>query len=288
MLRESAEESGSILCMGIDPVYESLPAALRQMGSPREFGASALEEFFFIIFEAMVKRDLSPAAWKPNIGYFHSLDRPRDGVFTGSIALGSILDMIEEFFPGIPVILDAKRGDIARSSENYAREAYGCWQTDAVTVSPYMGSDSVNPFFRPDKGTYILNRTSNPGGADLQNVKTPEGHCYLHTAKLIIAWHREHNGVGAVVGATNQRELRDLAEIFAPHRIPLLIPGVGSQGGSARQVIKTLRETSYDLPLVRINSSSGLTHPWKDREAPDNWVDVLLKEFEKLHLECSL
>lgn len=288
MLQESAEESGSVLCMGIDPVYESLPAPLRRMGSPREFGTCALEEYFFIIFEAMVKRGLRPAAWKPNIGYFHSLDRPRDGSFMGSLALGSILDMIEEFFPGIPVILDSKRGDIARSSENYAREAYGCWQADAVTVSPYMGSDSVNPFFRPDKGTYILNRTSNPGGADIQDVETPEGRCYLHTAKLIISWHREHNGVGAVVGATNMKELQELAEIYAVHRVPLLIPGVGSQGGSARKVMETLRSTSYDLNLVRINSSSGLTHPWKDREAPENWVEVLLKEFEKLHRECAL
>ncbi len=288
LLRESADYSGSVLCMGLDPVYESLPGELRRTDSPSEYGASALEEFFFIIFEALVKRGLRPAAWKPNIGYFHILDRPRDGIFAGSLALAAVLDMLEEFFPGTPVILDAKRGDIALSSQNYAREAFACWQCDAVTVSPYMGNDSVAPFFRPDKGVYVLNRTSNPGGADLQNLETAGGACYNRVAELITRWHNISSGVGAVVGATNMKELAELAEQYAPYDVPLLIPGVGSQGGRAGDVMKALDQSGYDLSLVRINSSSGLTHPWKDKDAPKNWVEVLVKAFETLHRETSL
>ncbi len=288
LLRESAEESGSVLCMGLDPVFESLPKELRRMNAPGEHGESVLEEYFFIIFEAMIKRGLRPAAWKPNIGYFHAMDRPREGVYAGSQVLAAVLDMIEEFFPGIPIILDSKRGDIARSSENYAHEAYACWECDAVTVSPYMGSDSVSPFFRPDKGIYVLTRTSNPGGADLQNLEVDGGTCYSRTAELIIQWHVSCQGVGSVVGATNPRELAELARQFAPHDIPLLIPGVGSQGGSAVKVMDLLQECGYDPSLVRINSSSGLTHPWKDREAPKNWLEVLIESFVKLHRETAL
>lgn len=115
---------------------------------------------------------LVPAAFKPNLGYYQCLDHPRDEDFSGSSALADVLDMLESFFPGIPVILDSKRGDIARSSMNYAKEAFEAWQSDAVTVAPYMGSDSVEPFISfPEKGgAYLLNRTSNPGGRDLQNL----------------------------------------------------------------------------------------------------------------------
>jgi len=288
LLKESAEESGSVLCMGLDPVYESIPNELRKAGQPHEFGTAVLEEYFFIIFEAMVKRGFRPAAWKPNIGYFHQMDRPREGSFAGSMALASVLDMLEEFFPDIPVILDAKRGDIARSSENYAREAFTCWECDAVTVAPYMGSDSIAPFTRQDKGIYILTRTSNPGGAEIQNLETEMGKCYHQVSELIIKWHASCGSIGSVVGATCMDELRDIAGLFAPHSIPLLIPGVGSQGGDASEVMDVLHQLRYDLPCVRINSSSGLTHPWKDKEAPKNWLDELMKAFKQLHEKTSL
>ncbi len=288
LLTESAMESGSVMCMGLDPVFEYLPPELQPEESDPDRRGAAVEEFFFIIFENMVKRGLRPAAFKPNIGYYHVLDFPREGVFAGSRALAAVLDMLEEFFPGTPVILDAKRGDIDRSSENYMREAFSSWQCDAVTVSPFMGTDSVVPFFRRDKGVYILNRTSNPGGADLQDLETSEGTCCHRTAQLIITWHESYGSAGAVVGAVSMDELEELAGIYAPCGIPLLIPGVGSQGGSASEVMETLERSGYEMPLARINSSSALTHPWKDRGAPENWLEMVMQAFDDLHQETSL
>ena len=161
-LRKSAAEAGNIVCMGLDPVMDVLPesdAGIRER----------LNGYFSEIFRRMRLEGLSPAAFKPNIGYYASLDNPREENFDGSLALVDILDMLDTYFPGIPVILDSKRGDIARSSGNYAVEAFDKWGATAVTVSPYMGHDSVFPFAYEDKGVYILNRTSNPGAKELQN-----------------------------------------------------------------------------------------------------------------------
>jgi orotidine-5'-phosphate decarboxylase len=205
--------------------------------------------------------------------------------------------MLDSFFPGVPVIMDAKRGDIARSSLNYAKEAFEAWGTDAVTVSPYMGTDSVSPFYYPDKGVYILDRTSNPGGADLQDLVVMDKvdasdvyPLYMAVAHAIAGWADIHEGVGAVVGATNMEELGRLAAYYAEsgRQIPLLIPGVGSQGGSATEVMAALKKAGYPMPLARINSSSSLTHPWKHGAAPDDWLDLCIANLRALVGEASL
>ena len=191
--------------------------------------------------------------------------------------------------------LDSKRGDIAKSSENYAKEAFDAWQADAVTVSPYMGHDSVLPFAYPDKGVYVLNRTSNPGAVDFQDQtvldKVDEKDLYpLYTAVAhhITAWSSEHPGIGAVVGATSPKELGIIASLYAGRDIPMLIPGVGSQGGSAEEVIAMMKGAGYDLLLARINSSSGLTHPWKKGAAPDDWLDQVMSAVRKLLEEAAV
>ena len=197
--------------------------------------------------------------------------------------------------PGVPVILDSKRGDIAKSSENYAEEAFGKWRADAVTVSPYMGSDSVLPFAREGKGVYILNRTSNPGAADIQNMLTLDAvdekelyPFYISVAHRIAHWASDHPGIGAVVGATSMKELGEIAEYYAGREIPMLIPGVGSQGGSASDVIASLKSAGYPLALARINSSSGLTHPWKKGAAPEDWLDRVMAAVHALFAEAAL
>ena len=229
------------------------------------------------------------SAFKPNIGYYVINDRPRDENFEGSMALADVLDMLSSFFPSVPVILDSKRGDIAKSSLNYAIEAFDSWQADAVTVSPYMGDDSVLPFAFENKGVYILNRTSNPGGKTLQNmlaIDRIEGHehypFYIAVAHLIASWANEHEGIGAVVGATNMDELKDIVRYYAGKVVPVLIPGVGSQGGSAEAVMDALRQADYDVRLARINSSSGLTHPWKKGPAPEDWLDQCMAGIKDL------
>lgn len=278
LLRKSSSESNNIACMGIDPNRGALPEGI------------SIDEYYTTLFYLMKKEGLKMSAYKPNIGYFARLDKPLEGNYGGSKSLANIIINL----PSRPFILDSKRGDIASSSLNYAFEAFSSWNSDAVTVSPYMGSDSINPFainFQ-DKGVYILDRTSNPGGKDLQNKTMNNSEpLYMTVARTILNWNKEYSsGIGAVVGATNLKEFRDIASLFAPHSIPLLIPGVGSQGGSAKDVISILKEVEYPLEACRINSSSALTHPWAKRKesAPKNWKDVCLKNIESFIKECSL
>lgn len=281
-LEESAKRVKNIACMGLDPKVEVLPKSDKNL---REL----LNDYFYQLFRRMSLTGLIPSAFKPNIGYYQSLDKPRDENFEGSLALGDILDMVENFFPSIPIILDSKRGDIARSSLNYALEAFECWNCDATTVSPYMGSDSVSPFQVKNKGLYVLNRTSNPGGKDLQNLlcsdNTP---LYLEVSQKIVEWSEKESGIGAVVGATSMKELYDIAQYYSDKQIPMLIPGVGSQGGSATEVINNLTKANYPLYLARINSSSGLTHPWKSGNAPDDWLDLCIKQIKDLLEETAI
>ena len=282
LLLSSANKSGNILCMGLDPVTDVLP-------HPEKPITERICDYFEELFQAMCSRGLVPAAFKPNLGYYAMLDRPLSGRFEGSLALARTLAMLRELVPHIPVILDAKRGDIATSSTNYAREAFESWQADCVTVSPYMGTDSVMPFALEEKGVYVLDRTSNPGGADLQNRRMEEAEpLYITVARTIAAWHARHSGIGAVVGATNLKELEDIAAFFADKDIPMLIPGVGSQGGSAPEVMAKLRGAGYPIALARINSSSGITHPWKKAPAPADYAERALANLEKLIGETSL
>lgn len=288
LLKESAERVKNITCMGLDPVLGALPY-------PEENTRSRINRFFQELFHRMKLEGISPAAFKPNIGYYSCLDVPRDSNFSGTEALCDVLDMLEVFFPQIPVILDSKRGDIATSSLNYSKEVFDCYGVDAVTVSPYMGSDSVSPFFVEDKGVYILNRTSNPGGIELQNLTIIDPFdekevypLYIAVSHLIAAYSNNFEGVGAVVGATNMAELKAIVNYYKDKDIPLLIPGVGSQGGSALDVISALKEEGYPIKLARINSSSGLTHPWKKGPAPESWLEDSLSAIKKLLSETAV
>lgn len=280
-LKSSAESAGNIMCMGLDPVAGALPGE----GTVSE----RIVRYFEELLGAMTKRGLRPAAFKPNLGYYSALDRPLEGDFSGSMALAKVLGMLRALFPQTPVILDSKRGDIATSSLNYAKEAFDAWQADAVTVSPYMGSDSVMPFGFEGKGMYILCRTSNPGGADMQNLLTDKGApFYMAAAEKIAFWNGQHPGTGAVAGATNLREFADISSYFSDKEVPLLIPGVGSQGGTAPEVIDIMRETGYPMALARINSSSGLTHPWKKAPVPEDYLERALANIEKLAKETRI
>ena len=280
-LKESAEKANNNICMGLDPVLDYFPASL---GYHIE---ESIPAFFEKIFDEISNREIQLAAFKPNQGYYLKHDVPLQGDFSGSIALSKTIKLCREYFPHTPIIMDYKRGDIATSSGNYANEGFQRWGCDAVTISPYMGSDSVFPFLKYSKkgqGTYILNRTSNIGGKDLQNLILEDGKQLYHAVEeKIIEWSKEYPGTGAVVGATSISELTDLAKQFAPHDIQLLIPGVGSQGGSAKEVMKALKSSGYDVSLARINSSSGLTHPWKKTgHVPENWAEQSADALEKL------
>ena len=290
MLKQSAQKCGNCVCMGLDPISEFLPQ--------KEMVSDTIISFFEVLFNKMKEKRLFPSAFKPNIGYYSVYDSPFKNEFSGSIALARTIKMIKEIFPNSSIILDSKRGDIARSSLNYAIEAFDVWNADCTTVTPYMGSDSIEPFIKEkyrEKGIYILNRTSNKGAKDFQNLSVLEGKntspLYLAISKKISLYVAEGYSVGAVVGATGLEELKTIASFYTKTisgGIPLLIPGVGSQGGSAKEVISILKECNYDLSLVRINSSSSLTHPWKDKDVPSNYIEQCLKNIENLIKETQL
>lgn len=302
-LYRSAADARSIYCLGIDPMLELFPEELRPTGTIGDIGG--INTLVHTALEALEEASLRPAAFKPNIGYFAACDRPMEfdlpleERFAGSLALSEVIRTLRERMPEVPLILDSKRGDIARSSDNYAREAFYGWRADALTVSPWMGDDSVEPFLIGSDnefaaaGVYLLVRTSNPGAARFQNLPTPNIPLYRRVLEATREWspgtglcdttQKRLPGtttrvkgavIGAVVGATAPAELREIAWSLRDFPIPLLIPGVGRQGGTAKDVLRVLTETDYPLELVRVNISSGSLFPWstgRSNAKPYNW-----------------
>jgi orotidine-5'-phosphate decarboxylase len=210
----------SMLCVGLDPEPSKFPGAWRG-------DASRIHDFCAAIVDAT--KDLV-CAFKPQIAYF-AAHRAED-------QLERLMAHIRRVAPEVPVILDAKRGDIGSTAEQYAREAFERYQADAVTLSPFMGFDSIEPYLKHDgKGLILLCRTSNPGGSDLQAQALADGSLlYEHIARLAAgAWNRDGR-LGLVVGATFPAEIARVREL-AP-TLPLLIPGVGAQGGDAEATVR--------------------------------------------------
>lgn len=285
LLLESAATTGTWSCLGLDPVATALPISGTTPGA-------AVRDFVVSVLERMRRRSVSPAAFKPNIGFYHAIDRPHRGDFSGSQALATIIQAIRAEFPGVPVILDAKRGDISTSSANYATEAFDCWGADAVTVQPYMGADSLSAFLAyPDRGVYTLVRTSNPSAATLQAQQLDDRRSVSEVIADSIGEHAaQFPGLGAVIGATAPAELDRLTKRLGP--VPVLIPGVGSQGGNASQVRAALTAAKFPLALARVNSSRGVLQPWlaTGESAPaatSDWADATVDRLIRLNLELG-
>lgn len=210
----------SLLCVGLDPEIERFPPALA--GNP-----SPIFQFNKAIVDATA--DLV-CAYKPQFAHYAACEAEDQ--------LERTIDYIHRVYPHLPVILDAKRGDIGNTAERYAIEAFERYGADAVTVNPYLGGDSLEPFLRrADRGVIVLCRTSNPGALDLQDLPTGARKVYQVVAELAA---RRWNGQGncmLVVGATFPRELAEVRAIVGD--MPLLVPGVGAQGGSVQQVIES-------------------------------------------------
>jgi orotidine-5'-phosphate decarboxylase len=243
-LLEAEARHGSRLCVGLDPDPARLPEAMRS-------DATRLFEFCARIVEATADLVI---AFKPQIAYF-AAHRAED-------QLERLIGRIREIAPRVPVILDAKRGDIGSTAEQYAREAFERYGADAVTLSPFMGFDSIEPYLGyAGRGAFLLCRTSNPGGDDLQAQRLEGGEAvYEHIARLAHgAWNR--NGqLGLVVGATYPAELARVREL-AP-TLPLLIPGVGAQGGDAAATLRAgwRREGGRTSGPIVVNSSRAILY----------------------------
>ena len=219
-LTTAQQRNGSLLCVGLDPEPANFPHAWRGDGG-------RIFDFCAAIVDAT--KDLV-CAFKPQIAYF-AANRAED-------ALERLIAHIHRTAPEVPVILDAKRGDMGSSAEQYAREAFDRYRADALTLSPFQGLDSIEPYMRySGKGLFLLCRTSNPGGDELQAQRLASGELlYEHIARLASgSWNARSGQLGLVVGATYPAEI-DRVRRLAP-TLPLLIPGVGAQGGDAHAAV---------------------------------------------------
>ena len=222
-LQGAERQNGSMLCVGLDPEPGKFPAGMKG-------DAGKIFDFCAQIVDATADLAIS---FKPQIAYF--------AAHRAEHQLEKLMAHMRRNAPHVPVILDAKRGDIGATAEQYAIEAFERHGADAVTLSPFMGFDSVQPYLKHHgKGAFLLCRTSNPGGDDLQNQRlaSVEGQplLYEHVAKLAQGPWNLNGQLGLVVGATYPAEIERVRSL-AP-TLPLLIPGVGAQGGDAVATIK--------------------------------------------------
>ena len=274
-LRERAEKTGNIISFGFDPVVEKIP-------SKKQSVKETIVAFNRELLDAFVSEGIEPALAKPNGAFYEQYG------FEGLQALKVVIEDCHA--RGIPVLLDVKRGDIGKTSEAYAKAVFGFWEADALTVAPYMGNDSVGPFLEycsKGKGVYILVRTSNKGAVDVQNLDVKGVPVYRKVAEhLVRGWHVP--GAGAVVGATYPAELEELSAFFvgSGKQVPLLIPGVGAQGGSAADVVGTLRKTGNPLWMHRINSSSGISYAY-EKEKTTDYVGAAVRAMKELKKEIG-
>ncbi len=246
LLRAEAQHQ-SMLCVGLDPEPARFPLTMRG-------DASRIYDFCAAIVEATA--DLA-MAFKPQIAYF-AAHRAED-------QLERLIARIRKVAPEVPVILDAKRGDIGSTAEQYAKEAFERYGADAVTLSPFMGFDSVQPYLKyPGKGAFLLCRTSNPGGDDLQNqrLSSVEGQplLYEHVARLAQGPWNLSGQLGLVVGATYPGEIERVRQVATT--APLLIPGVGAQGGDAVATVRAgyRAQNGRTMAPIVVNSSRAILY----------------------------
>lgn len=218
-LNKRIDAVDSMLCVGLDPDLKCLPAHLTR-------DAEGVLTFCRAVVDATAPY---VCAFKPQIAYFAGEGLEK--------VLEAVIAYIHDKHPGIPVILDAKRGDIGSTAKQYAKEAFDRYGADAVTLSPYMGFDTVEPYFAWEgKGVILLCRTSNPGGADIEELVTRDGDMvYERVAKLAAGPWNVNGQVCLVVGATQPAEIARVRAL-AP-MTPLLVPGIGAQGGDVNAAV---------------------------------------------------
>ncbi len=244
-IAEASERNDSRICIGLDVDPEKFPVHLR--------GAEdAIYSFNRQVIDATL--DLV-CCYKPNLAFYEALG------FQGLNALSRTITYLRG---RAPVILDAKRGDIGNTAERYALAAFEWMGADAVTVSPYMGHDSVEPFLKyEDKGVFVLCLTSNPGAADFQFA--PEGEpLYERVARKVLEWDRGRGQLGLVVGATRPEHVGRLRSLAG--ELPFLLPGIGAQGGSLGCVAAAGLPSGAAGPAVIVNASRSVIYAGEGKD----------------------
>lgn len=217
-LRESEARSGSLLCVGLDPGYAKLPA-------------SARDQFAFNRQIIEATHDLV-SCYKPNPAFYEARGA------AGVQALKDTCDFLRTNYPDIPVIVDAKRGDIGNTNAGYVEYVFDYLGADAVTVAPYMGSESLEKFLeRGDKGIFVLCRTSNTGAGEFQDLMVDGEPLYMRVARNMMKSWNSRGNCAIVVGATYPDELAEIRSVVGPE-VPILVPGVGTQGGDAGAAVR--------------------------------------------------
>ena len=238
------EKNNSLLCVGLDPAPERFPECIK--GKDKAIFEFPIFEFNRAIIDATA--DLV-CSYKPQAAYYHA--------YGAEDQLAMTIEYIRTNYPDIPVILDSKRGDIGSTASQYAIEAFDRYQADAVTINPYMGIDTVEPFTRyKDKGVVVLCRTSNPGAAAVQNLKVGEEYLYEVMAKLCQNQWNDNDNVLLVVGATNPQELGRIRSITG--NMTFLVPGLGAQGGDVEATVKN--GLNSEGKGIIVNSSRGIIY----------------------------
>ncbi|MDM7942121.1 MAG: orotidine-5'-phosphate decarboxylase [Hydrogenophaga sp.] len=270
MLRGAERQNRSLLCVGLDPDPARFPSKLKG-------DASRIFDFCAAIVDATADTAI---AFKPQIAYF--------AAHRAEAQLERLMEHMRRTAPQVPTILDAKRGDIGSTAQQYAIEAFERYGADAVTLSPFMGFDSVQPYLEyHGKGAFLLCRTSNPGGDDLQSQRlgSVEGQplLYEHVARLAQGPWNLNGQLGLVVGATYPAEIERVRAI-AP-TLPLLIPGVGAQGGDAVATVRAGLRTQGDTttgPII-VNSSRAILYASDGDDFAAAARHAALKTRDELH-----
>lgn len=240
-LAASWSRSDSLVCVGLDPELERVPEQIADQPSPIfQFNKAIIDATADVV-----------CAYKPQFAHY--------AAYEAEDQLERTIEYIHRSYPGVPVILDSKRGDIGNTAERYAIEAFERYGADAVTVNPYLGGDSLEPFLRrEDRGVVVLCRTSNPGARDLQDLVVGDGGRRLYHVVAEMAatrWNTRGNCL-LVVGATYPQELAEIRRIIG--EMPLLVPGVGAQGGDVAQVVRN-GQTAAGTGLI-VSSSRGILY----------------------------
>jgi orotidine-5'-phosphate decarboxylase len=258
-LRRRWQEARTLLCVGLDGELERMPEQFRRgltkgdangysNGERERRIEAALTEFHLAIVDATA--DLV-CAYKPNIAFYEQHGP------AGLRSLMAIIAYIQKKYPEIPVLLDAKRGDIGSTSQAYARAVFDIYGADAVTAQPYLGYDALEPFLsRADRGVFVLCRTSNPGASELQDLSVRAGGdvaepLYLSVARRVATEWNTRSNCGLVVGATYPEELRQIREIVGD--LPILAPGVGTQGGDLEATVRAGLDSARQGLLISVS-----------------------------------
>jgi orotidine-5'-phosphate decarboxylase len=256
-LKAAWARNDSLVCVGLDPELEKFPARLSGQPSP-------IFQFNRAIIDATA--DLV-CAYKPQFAHY--------AAYEAEDQLERTIEYIHQHYPGIPVILDSKRGDLGNTAERYALEAFERYGADAVTVNPYLGTDSLEPFLcYADKGVIVLCRTSNPSAGDLQDLETGGRKLYEVVAQMAASRWNSRGNCALVVGATYPRELAQVRALTGD--MPFLVPGVGAQGGNVQAVVSNGQTAAGDGLII--SSSRAILYAASDA----GWIEAARAATQKL------